>query len=364
MLRGFRQTAFSNNRGNKLDKKVGVGVIGCGAIATVHAENFYRLPESELVATADVIEERTKALAKRFEAKAWYTDYRDLLKRNDITAVSICLPPYLHGEVGIACAEAGKHILVEKPIAHNLIDTDKLIKAARKAGVKLSVLHEYRFNEAVQWVHEAIERGEIGKLILGDLWAKGYRTDEYYGDGWRGKWSTAGGGVIISQTIHWLDLFQWFFGPVDEVYGNIDTLTHKIEVEDVAGAVIRFKNKAIGTCVASTSVKPSFPIRIDAHGSKGTLVLEGQPEGLRAKLLTEKEQVKKECIPKPLPIVTAPPFVPPEGHRLPIIDFLTGIIEDREPAVIGEEGRKSLEIAMAIYKSAKSDKAIKFPFVE
>lgn len=351
-------------RGNRLSGKLGVGVIGCGAIATVHAENFYCLPESELVATADVIKERAKTLAQRFEAKAWYADYKDLLKRKDIAAVSICLPPYLHAEVGIACAEAGKHILVEKPIANKLGDTDELIKAARKAGVKLSVLYEYRFNEAVQWVHKAIERGEIGKLILGDLLVKGYRTDEYYGDGWRGKWSTAGGGAIISQAIHWLDLFQWFFGPVDEVYGNIDTLTHKIEVEDVAGAIIRFKNEAIGTCIASTSVRPSFPIRIDAHGSKSTLVLEGPPESLRAKLLTAKRKVKKECIPKPLPIVTAPPFVPPEGHKPPIIDFLTAINEDREPAITGEEGRKSLEIAVAIYKSAKSDKVIKFPFIE
>lgn len=347
-----------------MKRLIGVGLIGCGAIAAVHVENFHQLPESRLVATSDVIEECAKSLAEQFGAKAWYTDYEDLLKREDIDAVSICLPHHLHAEVGIACAETGKHILIEKPMTNTLREADALIRAARKADVKLSVCYEFRFNEAVQWVHKAIESGEVGKLLLGDLQAKGYRKDEYYKVGWRGKWSTAGGGVVINQAIHWLDLFQWFFGSVDELCGAIDTLTHKIEVEDVAGAVIRFKNRAIGTFIASTSVQPpSFPIRINVHGSDGSLVLEGPYTSIKAALL-KPEQVKKEMIAKPLPQRMTPPFVPAEGHKLPIIDFLTAIREDREPLVNGEEGRKSLEITRAIYKSSKSGQTIKFPFTE
>jgi predicted dehydrogenase len=340
-------------------KRIGFGIIGCGAISKVYFENLAQLPEAEIIATADIDKERARSLAQQYRAKAWYTNYKELLENERVEAVCICLPPYLHAKIGVDALKAGKHTLIEKPLAINLKEADILIKAARKAGVKIGVAYQYRFNEAVRWAHEIAKSGEIGNLLLGNLWVKQYRSDEYYmNEKWRAKWSTAGGGVVMSNAIHWLDLLLLHFGPAKEVYAQMGTFTHNIEVEDISGGIIRFKSGAIGTFVASNSTKPSFPVRMDIHGDKGTIILEGESEKLHAKLF-KKMGVEREFTSKELPKLDTPPFVPSEGHKPLIKDFLIAILENREPVVSGEEGRKSLEIVEAIYKSAKNNKVVR-----
>jgi len=342
-----------------LSGKIGVGIIGCGAIGGVHAENFFKQQNSRLVAVADVLEERSRELATRFGVEA-YADYRQLLRREDIQAVAICLPHNLHAQVTVEAARAGKHILCEKPIATNLKDADQMIAAAHDAGVKLGIVYNLRFDEVIQKSRKALDESKLGKLIAGDVLVKNFRSDDYY-TGWRTKWDTQGGGVVITQAIHWIDIFQWFFGPVDSLYGIIDTLTHNIEVEDVAASVIRFKNGAIGSFFASTSTYPGSPTRMDIHGSNGTITIESTD---KATVMTRDGRHETWVPSTKYRPVMVPPFVPVEGHEPCIKDFISAIAEAREPAVTGEEGRKSLEITLAVYDSAKSRRAVEFPLKE
>jgi len=335
-----------------------IGLIGCGAIGRNHAENFVALEESRLVAVADVLEERAKEFGQRSGADV-YIDYRKMLKRPDLDAVSICLPHHLHAEAAVTAAEAGKHVLCEKPMALNLKQADEMIKAAAKAGVKLSIVMAYRFSELNRRLCSVIREGKLGNLILGDLIVKWYRSQSYYDSApWRGKWGTEGGGILINQMIHSIDLFQWFMGDIESLRGWIATKTHKIEVEDIAVAKVNFRNGAIGIIEGTTSAYPGFPKTIFIHGTNGSIVMSGH----KVNVVTPEEEI--EYFEEELPSLQRPPFVNPKMHMPIIKDFLLSIIQDREPVVNGEEGRKSLEIVRAIYKSSKSGENVRFPVEE
>ncbi|MGC8576946.1 MAG: Gfo/Idh/MocA family protein [Thermoproteota archaeon] len=347
------------------EKKVNVGIIGCGIIAPSHISGYLKSRMANIVALCDVKVERAKALAKRFnlsEVKI-YSDYEQLLKDPNIDAVSICTPHYLHAEMTIKAAEYKKHVLCEKPMAISLKQADEMIKACKKNGVKLEVVFQYRFSPDTRKIKEEFENGEFGTPIYGEAIVKWYREDSsyYYADevakSWRGKWSTEGGGALINQTIHTIDLLQWIMGPLDYLYAIYDTRTHNIEVEDIAVASLKFKSGALGAILGSVALRPQENW-LGIYGSKKSVIVGSDlkivkqwEEKGEAKVVGEVKE-KKETL------------TPSVGHDGVVEDFLKSIIEDKTPYVTGEEGRKALEIVLAIYKAHRTGSKISFPLVE
>ncbi len=340
-----------------MPEKLGFGIIGIGNVSTIHAECIQQLEGSELIAVCSRSEQKAKKASQEYDVP-YYTDFINLVKRDDIDVVSICTPNGMHLEPAIASAEVGKHVIVEKPIEITLNRADKIIDTCQKANVKLAVIFQNRFAKAVQILRKAVQDGVLGKLILGDAYVKWHRTQEYYDKGgWRGTIKGDGGGALINQSIHTIDLLQWIMGPIKTVYGKIGTFMHKIEGEDLGIAIITFKNNAIGIIEGSTSIYPGFPERLEIHGEKGTVILEG------GKIKTWDIQEMKE---KPERLVEArrtggasdPMAISIEGHMAQYQDMIDAIRKNREPMVNGIEGRKALEIVLAIYRSSKEGQII------
>jgi len=334
-----------------MPKKLGFGIIGIGNVSTIHAKCIQQLEDSELIAVCSRSEQKAKKALQEYGV-SYYTNYMDLVKRDDIDVISICTPSGMHLEPAVAAAEAGKHVIVEKPIEITLKRADKIIEACRKTNVKLSVIFQNRFGNAVQKLRKAVQEGLLGKLILGDACVKWHRTQEYYDiGGWRGTLKGDGGGALINQSIHTIDLLQWIMGSVKTVYGKVGTFTHTIEGEDMGLALLTFENGAMGVIEGSTCVYPGFPERLEIHGEKGTVVLEG------GKIKTWEIQETNE---KPRDFfnigktggASDPMAISIKGHLAQYQDMIDAILEDREPMVNGIEGRKALEIVVAIYRSS------------
>lgn len=341
-------------------EKIRFGMIGAGMVAPHHAKALSQIPEAELVAVADQIESRAKSLAEKYTAK-WYTDYHKLLEKEDIQVVDICTPPFSHLEVAIAAAEAGKHVIVEKPIDIDLDRADKIIAVCQKNRVKLSVISQLRFQDSSLLLRKAVEEGRFGRLVQGDAYIKWYRPQSYYDEGgWRSRWDGAGGGALMTQGIHFVDLLRWLMGPVDSVYAQIGALAHDIEVEDLAAALLKFKNGALGVIQGATACYPGFPARLEIHGTEGTAVLEGdQMRVWRFQGMKEKESQKIERPASGALGAAEPMAIPIEPFRRQLADVIEAIKTDREPLVSGSEGRAALELVLAVYQSAKEGRVIK-----
>ncbi|MGC8779130.1 MAG: Gfo/Idh/MocA family protein, partial [Candidatus Caldatribacteriaceae bacterium] len=334
-------------------------------IGPYHAEAIRMIPETKIVAVATSREDTARRFAEKVGVDSWYADYRELLKRDDVQVVNICTPPYWHEEMVLAAAEAGKHVLVEKPIAINLRQADTMVDACQKAGVKMGVIFQYRFSEAAQSIKKAIGESLFGRLFLGDVYVKWFRTGEYYQSAsWRGLWAKEGGGALINQSIHAIDLLQWFMGPVEWVEGICQTVRHRIETEDLGLALVRFRSGAVGVIEGSTALYPGFPQKIELHGEKGSVVLEGdQIAFFKLQDTPPPEDLLKKA--KALDTSASPTAgFSPEYHRRQIQDFLQAIRENRPPLVDGAEGRKALEIVRAIYLSSESNTRVLFPVQE
>ena len=355
---------------------IGTALIGLGKVAETHAQALASLPGSRFVAVCDAVSERRAAFANRYGVRA-YGQLEELLLDGDVEAVSICTPHPTHAAIAIRTAQAGRHVLVEKPMAVRLSDCDAMIGAAAASGVKLAVISQRRLYEPVVRVRRAIDEGRIGQPALGTLMVLGWRSPDYYRmDPWRGTWAGEGGGVLVTQVTHHLDLFQWLMGPVTELSGFWANLNHpSIEVEDTAIAVLRFANGALGSIVASNSQKPGLFGRIHVHGTNGASVgvqvesgsafvsgvttevappindiwtVPGEEQRLSAWQQEDAERAQQ------IDIMT-------DYHRRQIADFLDAIETNREPMVSGVEGRKSVEIFTAIYRSERERALMRFP---
>ncbi|HID95066.1 MAG TPA: Gfo/Idh/MocA family oxidoreductase [Candidatus Latescibacteria bacterium] len=341
-------------------KRLGFALIGCGTIAPWHMQAIERVEGAELVAVSDLRAERARKAGEEYGVD-WYTDYKQVLQRDDVDAVSVLTPSGVRKEIVIAAAAARKHVIVEKPIEVTLERTDAMIKACREAGVKLAVIFQNRFLPGIRKIKESVDTGQFGRLILGDAYVKWYRTQEYYDSGgWRGTWKYDGGGALMNQSIHTIDLLLWVMGPVRSVSAKTATLAHtNIEVEDVAVATLKFTNGSLGVIEGSTALYPGFPHRLEIHGEKGSAILQGEQivfwdlkDGER--LETPFPRKKEEA-----PGGQADPTrIGTEGHYLQIKDFVEAIREGREPQVNGEEGRRTVELITAIYESAKTGKEV------
>jgi len=340
-----------------MPQKLGFGIIGIGNISDFHARCIRQIEGCELKAISSRSEEKAKKASCEYNVP-YYTNFLDLINRDDIDVISICAPSGMHLEPSIAAAEAGKHVIVEKPIEITLERADQIIHACQEANVKLAVIFQNRFSEAVQRLRKAIQQGQLGKLILGDAYIKWHRTQEYYNTGgWRGTLKGDGGGALINQSIHSIDLLQWIMGPVRSVSGKVGTFTHPIEGEDMALALLTFENGAMGVIEGSTSIYPGFPERLEIHGEKGTVILEvGRIKTWEIK--GAQQQPEELMVDDKSGGASDPTAISIEGHLAQYRDFVDAIQNDREPMVNGFEGRKALEIVLAIYRSSRKGKMI------
>lgn len=345
-------------------RKVGFGIIGCGNIGPVHAAAIAEVPGARLVACADVVAATAERLAAAYDATP-YTDYRKLLERADVHAVCLCVPSGMRAEIAEACAAAGKHILSEKPLEVNTKRIDRILAATKRHKVQLGCIFQSRFADDSQLVKKAIERGRFGKLVLGDAYVKWYRPQSYYDSGkWRGTWKLDGGGALMNQGIHMIDLLTWYLGPVKRVVAQTACVGHRgLEVEDLATAMLEFKNGAMGVIEGSTAIYPGHAARVEVHGTRGSIV---QEDGKLKFWKFEKRLKGDEAVEAGLKASSelgsgaSDPLasLKIEGHRRQIADFAAAIRTGRAPRIPGSEGRYAVALIEAIYKSAQSGRAV------
>ncbi|MCI0493725.1 Gfo/Idh/MocA family oxidoreductase [candidate division KSB1 bacterium] len=340
-----------------MKRRLGFGIIGIGNISNFHARCIEQIENCELKAICSRSEAKAKKAAQEYRVP-YYINFVDLIHRDDIDAISICMPSGMHLEPALVASQAGKHIIMEKPIEITLDRADQIIHACQQANVKLSVIFQHRFDEAAQKLKKAVRQEQLGRLILGDAYVKWHRTQEYYEKGgWRGTLKGDGGGALINQSIHTIDLLQWIMGPVKTVYGKVGTFSHKIEGEDLGLALLTFENGAMGVIEGSTSTYPGFSERLEIHGENGTVILEGG-EVKTWEIQGKKEQSEKFTLKEKTGGASDPMAISIEGHLAQYRDFIDAIENDREPLVNGIEGRKALEIVRAIYQSSNEGRMV------
>lgn len=335
------------------------GIVGAGLIAPTHCRAIRSLPNAELAACCDLDRSKAEKLAAEHGIPSTYTDYRELLARPDIDVVEVVTWSGLHAEIGCAAAAAGKHVLCTKPIDIQLERIDALIAACRAAGVKLGATHQFRSYPAYLRLKQAIEDGRLGRLLMGCGVVKWWRSQEYYDSAaWRGTWELDGGGALMNQAIHYVDLLTWLMGPPESLRGYVDTFSHAIEVEDCASAAICWKSGALGSFLGATCTYKGLPARIEIHGERGNVVVEGEEIALWD---VDGEPIETGSAGRGS--VHGPGGSGEAGvraHAAQIGDFLTAIDEDREPAINGEEARRAVELILGIYRSARSGESVRF----
>lgn len=349
---------------------VRVGIVGCGKVASLHAQALQTVNGGRLAAVCDALPERAAAFAEAHGATA-YAGLPELLRNVD--AVILCTPHPQHASAAVAAAAAGVHALVEKPLAASLAGCDAMLEAAAKYNVTMGVVSQRRFYSPVQRMHAAIAAKKIGRPALGVMIMLSWRDQAYYAsDPWRGKWATEGGGVLVNQSPHQLDILQWLMGPVTEVSAYWSNLNHPyIEVEDTAVASLRFAGGALGSIVTSVSQKPGIYTKVHIHGSNGASVgvqtdtgasfvagVSGISDPPFNDLWTipGEEHRLSEFQAQDRGAFATDPTV--DYHRLQVQDFLDAIAHNRPPLVTAEEGRKVVALIDAIYRSSNERRPI------
>ena len=360
----------------KVNRRIRFGILGCGVIGPHHARAIAGLDEAEVVAVADVVSERAEELAGEYGC-SWHPGLDDMLSKKDLDAVCICTPSGMHARDATKVLQAGKGVVIEKPVDVTLEAVDRLRGVQRATGGKVAVVSQHRFDPATRAVHEAVTNGRFGRLTSGSAEVRWWRSQSYYDSGgWRGTWAMDGGGVLINQAIHSIDLLRWLMGPVVEVTAYTGLLAHEgIEVEDTAVAVLKFAGGALGTIVATTAAYPGLTARIAVHGDRGSAVVdddelryfhvasegqEGEAYGAGGGENQSGEVIEKHgMVENSKPGAGADPDSLSMAHRDQILDFIEAMREDREPSINLEEGRKPLEIIAAIYESARTGEAVR-----
>ncbi|HEX7959660.1 MAG TPA: Gfo/Idh/MocA family oxidoreductase [Terriglobales bacterium] len=327
-----------------------IGLIGAGNISNTHARAAREIPGVELAAIYGTNKEKVHRLCQEFGAKP-YTDFKSFLA-HPMDAVIIGSPSGVHAEQGIAAAQRRLHVLTEKPIDISTERADALISACKQAGVKLAVIFQDRFKPDIRRLKEFLHAGGLGKILLVDARVKWYRPPEYYRDSkWRGTLALDGGGALMNQGIHTVDLLIWLFGDVVSVKARTGNILHKIESEDTALAVLEFLSGAKGTLLATTAAYPGYPRRLEITGTEGTIVLE-QDRIIAADLRNQNESLVSADPGDQNPSASSPVVSDVRGHRNAIEDFISAIETNGTPLCDGIEGRRSLALVEAIYESA------------
>ncbi len=339
------------------------GIIGTGLIAEFHARALSEIKGAELEACMDVNSERAAGFGAKYHCTS-YNSIEHFLKHPSLEIVTVCTPSGLHRDMAVAAAHAGKHVIVEKPLEISTERCQQIIDACKKNNVVLSGIFPSRFFSAASTVKKAVDAGRFGKLTMGTASVKWWREQSYYSTGgWKGTRSLDGGGALINQSIHAIDLLLWYMGDAEEVYACMDTSAHSgIEVEDNAVVAVRFKNGAIGTIHGSTSVWPGFLKRLEISGTAGSAILE--EENLTFWKFKE-ENPDDEYVRKQFAGATHtgggasdPAAISHHGHKLQFLDIIDAIQNNREPLIDGEEAMKAVRLIEAAYRSAELDKPV------
>jgi len=352
-------------------------LVGIGKVIDLHARALANLKESMFTSVCGRSRGKTENYAAKYGVTA-YTDVSEMVSREQIDVVIICTPHPNHRQPAIDAMKAGAHVLVEKPLASSLEDCDAMLDVSDKEGRQIGVICQRRWYPPVQRVKEAIDAGKIGKPVFGTVNMLGWRDETYYrSDPWRGSWKGEGGGVLVNQAPHQLDLLQWYMGEIDELYGLWSNLNHPFfEVDDTANAIIKFKNGAVGNIIVSNSQKPGIYGKVHVHGENGASVgvqteggsmfIAGMTEIMEPPVndiwsVPGEENMLEEWIKQDSEFFYSLENPMEYFHERQIEDFLQAILEDRKPLITGEDGRITVEIFTAIYRSTRDRKPVKWP---
>ncbi|MEM7784645.1 MAG: Gfo/Idh/MocA family oxidoreductase [Planctomycetota bacterium] len=344
----------------------GFGIIGCGMISNFHAKAIAEIKGAKLAGCYSRRLESAQRLASEFGGAA-YDNLDVMLASDEIDVVTICTPSGAHMEPAIAAAKAGKHVIIEKPLEITLKRCDRIIDACQQNNVVCSTIFPSRFHDASITLKKAIDSNKFGTVTLGDAYVKWFRTQEYYDSGaWRGTWALDGGGALMNQAIHSVDLLTWLMGPVRSITANTATLAHeRIEVEDVATASLVFESGALGVIEATTAAYPGMLKKIEIHGSHGTAVIEEEDIKVWdfAKMTAKDKKIVADFqnLTETGGGAADPAAIGHHAHVKQFRDVLKAIKQGTSPSIDGYEGRRSVEIILAIYKSAETGKPIPLP---
>jgi predicted dehydrogenase len=334
-----------------------VGIIGAGNISETHARACREIDGVEIAAVHGVNLLRARRIAETCGGVV-YDDLGALVQHRPLDAVIVGSPSGVHAEQGILAARAGLHVLVEKPIDVTLAAADRLIAAARDNGVRLGVLFQDRTQPSFVRLRELLASGALGRPVLASARVKWYRAPEYYsGSRWRGTRALDGGGAVINQGIHTIDLLIWLLGPVSRVLADTATLMHRIEVEDTAVGILEFASGARASFEATTAAYPGYPRRVELTTTEGTIVLE-HDRVVAADLRSPVEGLAPPIDPDSNRSASSPVVSDARGHRRLIEDFVTAVEQGHDPLCSGAEGRRSLAVVEAIYESARAGRAV------
>ncbi|WP_165998019.1 Gfo/Idh/MocA family oxidoreductase [Bacillus sp. Cs-700] len=331
-------------------------IVGCGHIAKKHAEAIMQAEGANLFAVCDTVTEKMEPFIKEYNIEG-YHHFEELIANDSVDVINICTPSGFHADLAVKAANAGKHLVVEKPIALTLQDSQKIIDVCKENNVKLSVVHPNRFRPVMIEIKELMNQGKLGKLSHANATVRWNRNQEYYNQApWRGT-KSLDGGVLMNQAIHNLDLILWLMGDVEEVYSMSATRLRDIEAEDVSTGVVRFRNGSLGVIEAATTIYPqNLEETISLFGETGSVKIGGRNatfiEHINIKDLDDQES--NTLIEK----IKADPFGKP-GHQWIIEDMVKAIVEDRSPVVTGEDGKKALSLVLALYESSDQNTPIK-----
>lgn len=349
--------------------EVGFAVVGLG-MGQHHVGAIRKVPGAKLVAVCDVREDRLKTVSERAGCLA-YDSYDRLLENPEVQVVNICTPSGTHADFVVKAAAAGKNILCEKPLDVRLESIDRMLAAAKQHGVKLAGIFQRRMSGVNQSARQAVRDGRLGRLAIVDVSVRWWRTQGYYNadGGWRGTWALDGGGAVMNQGVHSVDMLQFIGGPVKSVYAKTAHLTHDIETEDTAVALLTFESGAFGTITATTSAYPGLHEDVHVHGDRGSIVIvDGQLRSWRIKQdndpdhaleKAEEAEMIERFGPRPSGSGASDPMaISLDGHGEQIADMVAAIRENRGVAVPGEEARHAVELITALYRSAQEGREV------
>lgn len=344
-------------------KPFGFGIVGTGVISHFHAKAISEIGCAGIIGVYNHNISKAELFSKIYGGKV-YPTLDDMLGNPDIDIVSVCTPSGTHLEIALKCIAAGKHCMIEKPLEITTGRCDLIIEAAKAANVKVAVIFPSRFYEVNRQLKRSVEEQRFGELVLGSAYVKWHRTKEYYQSGeWRGTWQYDGGGALMNQGIHSVDLLQWVMGPIKSVQAISANRYHKeIQVEDTVTAIMTFANGALGVIECTTAAFPGFFKRLEIIGTSGSAILEENSVlkwQFQNELSHDEVFRNKQCISNNSSGGVADPVsISHYGHKMQMIDFINAVEENSDPLVDAVEGKKSVEIVTAIYRSAKSGEKI------
>lgn len=335
-----------------------VALVGCGRISKNHFEALRKVAGLHLSAVSDLVEERARAAGEE-QGVPWFTNYAEMLASAKADVIAICTPSGLHSAQGIAAARAGKHVVTEKPMSISLDQADALVDACDTAGVRLFVVKQNRLNPSIQLLKRAVDKGRFGRIYLANTTVRWHRPQEYYDAApWRGTWEFDGG-AFMNQASHYVDLIQWLVGPVESVIAKTATQARKIEAEDSGVAVLKFRNGALGVIEVNVLTHPrNWEGSVTIVGEKGTAKIGGTAVN-KVEHWTFAEYDDDDKLIEAAS--TSPPSVYGFGHEGYYRNVLSVLRGEAQPETDGRAGRKSLELILGIYESAKTGRDVPLP---